>query len=340
MPGPDGPGAAEGPGRPNTPRLPDTPDPSDGPSEGPSNGPRIPIALDGVPETLLWTLHFRAQEAAAPGAVLHDPLAVELVRRIDYPFAQRLGRGAGRAQWQGLRALTFDERIRAFERAHPGGTVVALGEGLETQFWRVDDGQVRWVGVDLPDTAGLRRQVLPAHQRRLQVDGSVLDDAWMDEADDSRGVLITAQGLLMYLQRADVHALLTRCARRFPGAEFVFDGVPRWTTAVTARNAQRGTDPSVGGRTPRGTTRPSNPTEGGSDVPATLVPPPMPWPMDEREARGLRRLPGVAAVTRLHPPRGRGPVHGVLLPAADRLPWFRSQLLSIWSARFAAAGPG
>ena len=33
---------------------------------------------------------------------------------------------------------------------HPAGTVVALGEGLETQFWRPDNGRVRWLSVDLP----------------------------------------------------------------------------------------------------------------------------------------------------------------------------------------------
>jgi hypothetical protein len=29
--------------------------------------------------------------------------------------------------------------VRRFVAQHPAGTVVALGEGLETQFWRVDN---------------------------------------------------------------------------------------------------------------------------------------------------------------------------------------------------------
>src|SRR3954465_12831349 len=111
------------------------------------DGPKIVPQLTGVPETLLWTLYYRAQEAARPDSVLDDPLAVELVHRIDYPFAARLGQGSRRAQWQGLRAPPFHARVPAFLGAHPGGAVVALGEGLETQFWRVDDGQVDWLGV-------------------------------------------------------------------------------------------------------------------------------------------------------------------------------------------------
>jgi O-methyltransferase involved in polyketide biosynthesis len=42
---------------------------------------RIDPGLEGVPETLLWTLYHRALEARRPDAVLHDPLAVALVDR-------------------------------------------------------------------------------------------------------------------------------------------------------------------------------------------------------------------------------------------------------------------
>src|SRR4051812_8934643 len=103
---------------------------------------------------MLWTLWQRAVEAERPDTVLPDPLAADLVRRIDHPFAQRFGTAFG--QWQALRARCFDEEIRRFQRSVPGGTVVALGEGLETQFWRVDDGLVRWVTVEVPEAVALR----------------------------------------------------------------------------------------------------------------------------------------------------------------------------------------
>ncbi|MGZ4454040.1 MAG: class I SAM-dependent methyltransferase [Nocardioides sp.] len=270
---------------------------------------KIRPEVTGIPETLLWTLYYRAQEAARPDGVLRDPLAVELVERIDYPFLERLGQGSGRAQWQGLRARTFDDQVHAFLATHPGATAVALGEGLETQFWRVDDGRVRWIGVDLPEAGELRRRLLPAHERRSQVDASVLDPAWLDTVDASRGVLFTAQGLLMYLERGEVHRLVSRLALRFPGGELVFDGVPRWTSAVTRRQAV---------------------SSGGS-----LHAPPMPWAMDAGEAQALRALPGVARVRRLHPPGGRGLAHRWVLPAMDRLPGLDALVLSIWSARFA-----
>ncbi|WP_214634927.1 hypothetical protein [Nonomuraea sp. NEAU-A123] len=36
-----------------------------------------------------------------------------------------------------LRALTLDTAIRAYLDQHPAATVVALGEGLQTTYWRL-----------------------------------------------------------------------------------------------------------------------------------------------------------------------------------------------------------
>jgi len=126
-----------------------------------------PVELSGVPETMLWTLYYRATEARRPDAVICDPKAVELVDAIDYPFEDRFGRAVEwQAQWQGLRARRFDTEVRRFMREHPGGTVVALGEGLETQFWRVDDGRARWLTVDLPESLDVRTRLLPPESDR------------------------------------------------------------------------------------------------------------------------------------------------------------------------------
>jgi O-methyltransferase involved in polyketide biosynthesis len=273
---------------------------------------KITPGLQGVPETLLWTLYHRAVEARRPDAVLSDPIAVDLVDSIDYPFAERFGADVSvRAQWQALRVRRFDDEIRAFLRRCPDGMVVALGEGLETQFWRVDNGSVRWLGVDLPEVVELRHQLLPAAPRQRSVACSVLDDRWLAEVDASRGLLITTQGLLMYLDPADVHGLIARCAERFPGATMLFDAVRRWFSARTMR----------GEMTARGYTAP-----------------PMPWGIDAREIAAIRRAhPNIADVRVLRLPRGRGRLFGYVVPALSVTPVLRN-LSPIWimRARFRA----
>src|SRR6185312_5463956 len=132
------------------------------------------------------------------------------------------------AQWQALRARTFDDEVRRFLAANPDGTVVALGEGLETQFWRVDNGRVRWVTVDLPETIAVREQVLPRGDRQSLVAGSAFDARWTDEVVADGPVLVTAQGLFMYFEFDEVERLVAMLRSRFPGGTLIFDAAPRW----------------------------------------------------------------------------------------------------------------
>jgi O-methyltransferase involved in polyketide biosynthesis len=274
--------------------------------------PKVEVELAGVPETALWTLYQRAVEARRPDAVLRDPLAVELVERLDYPFAERFGDGRGFSQWQALRAATFDRQVRRFAAACPGGTVVTLGEGLETGFWRADDGRLRWLTVDVPEMIALRDRALPASPRRRSWAGSALDSGWMDEVDPARGVLVTAQGLLMYFEPPAVHRFLAVCARRLPGAALVFDAVPEWMRARSER--------------------------GGLQSGDGYQPPPWHWAMDPAEERRVARLPGIAELRALRLPRGRGVLHGYVLPLATRSPPLRRAWLTVFRARFGAVG--
>lgn len=270
-------------------------------------GEQVAVDPGAVPRALLRTLHHRAAEARRPDAVIRDPMAVALTERIDFPFAESFGDDDDLGQWQALRALAVDGEVRRFAAAHPGGTVVALGEGLETRFWRVDDGRMRWLTVDLPEVIDLRDRLLPAYGRQASVATSALDGAWFDAVDPGRGVLVTAQGLLMHLQPDEVHGLIAECARRLPGASLVFDAVPR-------RLAARG-------RRVRPTTR-----EGDRR-------PPWSWAMDAREEWVIAALPGVAGVRHVVLPHGRGRLHGAVLPAVARVPPLRRLLPSVHEVR-------
>jgi O-methyltransferase involved in polyketide biosynthesis len=270
---------------------------------------RASVELEGVPETLLWTLYHRAGEARRTDAVLEDPKGVEVRDAIDFPFAERFGEAsAGLSQWQALRARRFDVEVRRFLAEHPDGTVVALGEGLETQFWRVDNGRVRWLTVDLPETIAVRERLLPAGGRRSVIAASALDEDWLDAVDASRGVLVTAQGLLMYLERDEVHRLIAACARRLPGKALLLHAIPRW----------------LGERS----------RQGRLGSPDGYQPPPWTWGLDAGERHAIEALPGVAGLQRLRLPRGRGVLKGWMLPLAGGIPGVRDALFSIVLARF------
>jgi O-methyltransferase involved in polyketide biosynthesis len=186
--------------------------------------------LADVSETMLWALHNRASEARRRDGVLVDPDSVHIHEAIDYDFARRFGDPAGSLA---ARAAAIDRALRQWLERHPDGFIVSLGEGLEAQGRRVDNGRMRWLSVDLPDAMQLRERFLTPTDRFRHSAVSALDPAWMDTVDPSSGVFIVAQGLLMYLEPEAVRQLLAGIADRFPGTEMVFDVVPRWFSRLT-----------------------------------------------------------------------------------------------------------
>lgn len=123
------------------------------------------VALSGVSETALVTLNARAREARCPDPLIDDPMAIALVDSIDFDFT-KFGRTR---QDIALRARLFDSQTRSYLDQHPAATVVALAEGVQTSFWRLDaaipDGQFRWLTVDLPQVVEIRTRLLPPSPR-------------------------------------------------------------------------------------------------------------------------------------------------------------------------------
>ena len=186
------------------------------------------VRLGAVQETLFIPLAARALETQRKHPVLRDPRAVEMVRSIDYDAA-KYGRGAGGLVTV-LRTAIIDFWVRAFLAAHPAATVVELGTGLNTRFERVDNGQVHWFDLDLPDTIDLRRTFFTDTERCRMVAASVLDEDWLPVVAQSRGpYFFVADGVLAYLPEDQVMATLARIAARFPGALVALDTYPKQT---------------------------------------------------------------------------------------------------------------
>lgn len=245
--------------------------------------------LEGISETALLTLYQRAAEAERPDGVIDDTLAIELRNNLDYDYAD-FGRTH---QATAMRALVFDQATREYLSAHPRATVVALAEGLQTSFWRVDNGELRWLSVDLEPVVRLRQQLLPESSRLRYCAQSALEYSWMEHVGDTAEVLITAEGLLQYLDREAVFGLFAACAERFPGGRMIFDSVPKLLSAYSCRR--------------------------GIKLSENYTAPPMPFWFTARDYDELRAVPGVRVVSELGMPRGRGTVLGKAVPLIYRM---------------------
>ena len=200
--------------------------------------------LSDVPETMLWTLHNRATEAMRPDTIIDDPRAVEIYQSLDYDYEASFGKpNASHA----VRSVIFDDEIRRFLSAHSDATIVNLGEGLETQRFRIEENNALWLSIDLPDALSIRERFIRPDTRHRHIALSATDRAWFDMAPQGRPVFITAQGLFMYFTEEAVKTLLQDIARRFPTATVMFDTIPVWLSEKTLR----GWMPGVGYIAPR-----------------------------------------------------------------------------------------
>jgi len=117
--------------------------------------------------------------------------------------------------------------------------VVNLGGGLDTQFYRVDNGRVLWFEIDLPESIGVRREFFEETARHRMLACSALDFRWMEEIEGRSPVMFVAAGLLPYLPPDEVKRLVATLATRFPGSEMVFDTVSEWFSKLSLKGRPR-----------------------------------------------------------------------------------------------------
>jgi O-methyltransferase involved in polyketide biosynthesis len=189
--------------------------------------------LNEVSRTLLIPLYVRAMESRRSDAIVRDPKAEEQVGLLDFDFSN-VERPEGDQVSFLLRMREFDRTAKSFLAEHPGGVIVDLGCGLNTRFERIDNGQMEWYGLDLPEVIELRKELLDKTPRSHLIGCSVLDFSWMDalKGRADKPILFLAESVLLYLEEADVKRLVQALTGRFPGAELVTDAyspvIIRW----------------------------------------------------------------------------------------------------------------
>src|SRR3990167_1861723 len=191
-----------------------------------NNLQKIDISLKGVPRTLIMPLLGRAKFSQKPYSPIQDKLAIQLVESLNYDFSCLEKQLGNTSLYFIARAYHFDQAVKNYLRLHPNGSIVNLGAGLETAFYRVDNKKLPWIDLDLPEVIELRQKLLPQSSRVYPIAKSVLDFSWMDEVKNhGREFLFFAGGLLIYFREKEVKLLLQEMASRFRSSEFIFDTI-------------------------------------------------------------------------------------------------------------------
>lgn len=118
-------------------------------------------------------------------------------------------------------------------------TVIHLACGFDSRYFRVRKGRnVKWIDVDQPTVVNLRSRLdclkpdpgADYTLRTLQID----TPKWARDLPNDRPTLVVAEGLLMYLEPAQVQEVLRETAAHFGQGELVFDSLNWMTQFLTS----------------------------------------------------------------------------------------------------------
>jgi len=206
--------------------------------------------LNAVSETALITLKARVQEAEKDEPIIRDKVGQECLAGIRplLPIEMQnrfLNRNlpSSLTRYIALRARKYDSYAKAFIAENPAGSVVSLGCGFDTRYWRVSNEAWNYIEVDLPEVIEAKRNVLGERLTYRLIGCSVLEEDWIDEVRSlqDENILFLAEGLLMYLPPADVVGLFNKLSRIFSKSEIVFEVVHKrythgfWKKSVEER---------------------------------------------------------------------------------------------------------
>jgi methyltransferase (TIGR00027 family) len=208
------------------------------------------ILLSDVEETGLLTLYCKAIESQSDSPIMIDEKAIDAVNQLD-PILERseskllrnlVSRKIDKRAVVhiALRAQKYDAIALDFMKSNQTAVIVNLGCGMDTRYFRIDDGNIRFFDVDLPDMIAFKQKIFPVNTRYQMIPKSIFDYGWMDVVEKSgrKKIMFQAEGVFMYLDPEKVRQLVLDIRERFPGSELVCEVVRKqWTSGAWGKMA-------------------------------------------------------------------------------------------------------
>jgi len=183
------------------------------------------LQLAGVPRTMVLTTRARADEDQRSNGLFRDPHAQEWSARLGWnseldSFYSKYTQ----AGWA-IRADYFDRAVQRRVARSQNPLIVELGAGLSSRYYRLQQENLYWINLDLPEVNAIRCQLDRETENYKFIGASALDFDWMEQLPprSPEEMIIVAEGLLMYFDSESVAQLIAQMRKCFPGATFIFD---------------------------------------------------------------------------------------------------------------------
>lgn len=133
-----------------------------------------------IPSRLLQPLWFRSQESLADNGLVYDPIAAAACKHCHLAPDCLNGDVAQKQLLHATLTQLCDQQVRAFLESHPNAWIINVGAGLDTRFYRVDNGLCHWLELDVTENLLWRQKLFHRSERYQHVCGSVENLEWLD----------------------------------------------------------------------------------------------------------------------------------------------------------------
>lgn len=171
------------------------------------------LTFGDVQETALIPLAIKASETSRANARIVDPMAKQIIEVLGVdvskydPFLSHEGVVA--------RTIMYRKELQNLIDKYPDALCINLGCGFDDKFSQVDNGQITWFDVDLPDQIEKRRKVYSDRARCTMLAGSALDSDWTTQLPKHDMNIIVMEGVLEYFTKDQVKKCINMLCDNF-----------------------------------------------------------------------------------------------------------------------------
>lgn len=159
--------------------------------------------------------------------ILKDEKALELKEKLPKKLKGQDTQTQYTLMASAVRSTNMDRYIQDFMKRNPDGIIVLLGAGLETTYFRNDNGRNQWYEVDLPSVIDYRKELIGESERDICIAADAFGNEWIEEIRKTypeNPILVTASGLFYYFEEEKVVNLFKKL-KEYGQVELLFDTV-------------------------------------------------------------------------------------------------------------------
>lgn len=194
------------------------------------------IELGNVEETLFVPLRGRIFASNNYPHILYDKKALEITDKIPQEYLDTSRESEYTLLASAIRSRNIDDVIKDFLERNPEGTIINIGAGLETAYYRNDNQKAVWYELDLENVIEFRKNVLGNEDNDRMLAYSMFDYEWIRKvkSETSAPYLVISSGVFYYFKMNEVLDLLNNL-NRLEDVEVVFDCVSKTGMKFTSK---------------------------------------------------------------------------------------------------------